>query len=103
MKRTSRMSQQAGGKRAVGTLAKPVQLSAAAHDRFDPLVHWAARFAKRRALKRMLLGQTTVAREWSYWRQARHLPDGRPGSLLPPPGFRKDVTPLIRTPGGLRT
>lgn len=77
------MSQQAGGKRAVGTLAEPVQLSAAAHDRFDPLVHWAARFAKRRALKRMLLGQTTVAREWSYWRQARHLPDGRPGSLLP--------------------
>ena len=50
---------------------------------FDPLVHWAGRFAKRRALKRVLLGQTTVAREWGYWRQAGRLPGGKPGSLLP--------------------
>ena len=50
---------------------------------FDPLVHWAGRFAVRRAVKRMLLGQTNLATEWRYWRQARRLPDGRPGSLLP--------------------
>jgi glycosyltransferase involved in cell wall biosynthesis len=50
---------------------------------FDPLVHWAGRFAVRRAVKRVLLRQTNVATEWSYWRRASRLPDGRPGSLLP--------------------
>lgn len=50
---------------------------------FDPLVHWAGRFAGRRALKRLLTGRTTPATEWRYWRRARRLPDGRPGSLHP--------------------
>jgi glycosyltransferase involved in cell wall biosynthesis len=50
---------------------------------FDPLVHWAGRFAMRRAVKRVLLRQTDLATEWRYWRQSRRLPDGRPGSLLP--------------------
>lgn len=55
-----------------------------AHTRggFDPLVHWAGRFAVRRAVKRVVLGQTDVATEWRYWRQASRLPDGRPGSLV---------------------
>jgi glycosyltransferase involved in cell wall biosynthesis len=49
---------------------------------FDPLVHWAGRFAVRRAVKRVLLRQTDLATEWRYWGQSRRLPDGRPGSLL---------------------
>lgn len=50
---------------------------------FDPLVHWAGRFGLRRAVKRVLLGQSGLATEWRYWQQARRLPDGRPGTLLP--------------------
>ncbi len=50
---------------------------------FDPLVHWAGRFAVRRAVKRMLTGRTGPATEIRSWRASRRLPDGRPGSLLP--------------------
>jgi glycosyltransferase involved in cell wall biosynthesis len=50
---------------------------------FDPLVHWAGRFAVRRAVKRMLTGQTGLATEIGYWRASSRLPDGRLGSLLP--------------------
>ncbi len=37
------------------------------------------------------------------WAQMHDLPMQGDLAHLDAPGFRKDVTPLIRTPGGLRT
>ena len=66
-------------------MLETVTTTASPRGQFDPLVHWAGRFAVRRAVKRVLLRQTNVVTEWAYWRQAsRWRAAGRPICLTPP-------------------